>query len=115
MDRSKEATCTPQQPPLSSCLQRKVSPNEIDAARRFNIGADNVHSPAPSADLLANHGYADHLGRQPELRGLGAEATLFSSERLKSTLGWRAQHDWRDILRGEDTDAGERSPKLPKL
>ena len=81
--------------------------------RRFNIGADNVHSPVPSADLLANHGYADHLGRQPELRGLGAEATLFSSERLKSTLGWRAQYDWRDILAGADVDASrERSPKL---
>ena len=102
--------CRPQQPPLSSCLPRKVSPNEIDAARRFNIGADNVHSPVPSADLLANHGYADHLGRQPELRGLGAEATLFSSERLKSTLGWRAQHDWRDILAdAERSKAGERS------
>ena len=103
---SKEATCTPQQPPLSSCLPRKVL-TEVDAARRFNIGADNVHSPVPSADLLANHGYADHLGRQPELRGLGAEATLFSSERLKSTLGWRAQHDWRDIL--ADAEAGDRS------
>ena len=67
-----------------------------------------MHSPVPSADLLANHGYADHLGRQPELRGLlGAEATLFSSERLKSTLGWRAQHDWRDIL--ADAEAGDRS------
>ena len=63
-------------------------------AEVFNLAAANVHQEASQADLLKKYGY-ERFSIPP----LDApDNTLFSSAKIRALLGWKEQHDWRDIL-----------------
>lgn len=63
-------------------------------AEVFNLAAENVHQEANQADLLKKHGYERFS--VPPLKA--PDNTLFSSAKIRARLGWKEQHDWRDIL-----------------
>ena len=68
--------------------------SDLPGAEVFNIGAPNVHTETPTAELLEKHGYAG----KPVPTQYGSHETLFSSRKLEAMLGWQAQYDWKQIL-----------------
>lgn len=68
--------------------------SDLPGAEIFNIGAANVHTDTPVAELLNQHGYAN----KPVGASYGTHETLFSSKKLASMLGWKSQYDWKQIL-----------------
>jgi len=73
--------------------------SDHQGAEVFNLAAPNVHHEAPVAQLLERQGYSGvPIGR---LEGEGS--TPFSTDKIRSILGWRTRYDWREILREAGT------------
>jgi nucleoside-diphosphate-sugar epimerase len=64
-------------------------------AEVFNLAAENIHVEGQMSRLLDRHGYKD--SEVTELKG--EDRTLFSTDKVRRTLNWKAVHDWRAILR----------------
>lgn len=79
----------------SACLAWLESDHQ--GAEVFNVAANNIHLDAVSEELLQEYGYA-HLST-PSFTT--PDQTAFSTEKIRDTLGWKEEHDWRDILNGE--------------
>jgi nucleoside-diphosphate-sugar epimerase len=63
-------------------------------AEVFNLAAANVHQEANTEDLMQKYGYAEFA--VPPLTA--PDQTLFSTDKVRSLLHWRAEYDWRDML-----------------
>ncbi len=91
----------------SDCLWSYVDARDVGAAclawlrsdhqgaEVFNVAAPNVHQEVPVHTLLERHGYRDATGTVES-----DDATLFSTQKLRSMLNWRVEYDWRQILEG---------------
>lgn len=60
----------------------------------MNVAADDVASDIPTAELLKRY-YPD----VPLEHKMGEFESLLSNRKIKETLGWKPEHNWRDYVK----------------
>jgi nucleoside-diphosphate-sugar epimerase len=77
---------------LAQAVSRAIEVNGL-GFQIFNVGADDVSSDMPTAELLARY-----YPNVPVRKQFGLFEALFSNEKIKRLLGFKQEFAWRDML-----------------